>query len=325
MVLTTHRVCAPEQKPRHAAGLSRAPLFPFINARSGGNLGQERAEWMRAHIPMGRLGEMTVAGPDDNFRQAQRRCLRLCQEHQGIILLSGGDGTINGWLQLLAETRQPFALIPSGTFNLFARDHGIPVDPLQALEVALQGEERSVSIGRINGLPFAVSAGIGLHSRIIERRESDTREYGRNRLVALLSSLYTAFTRLRPFSARVATDHALSELRTSMILATLSRSHLEPLGIPFSSSLREEQMACCALRSLTWKDFLAFAWRRVSRRLESYDPQLWLQETRQANVALTRRHVKACLDGELCELQTPLEIRVQTGAVRLMMPSGTLL
>ncbi len=44
-----------------------------------------------------------------------------------VITASGGDGTINGVATIIKDSDAALGVIPSGTFNHFAKDAGIPI------------------------------------------------------------------------------------------------------------------------------------------------------------------------------------------------------
>ncbi len=80
-----------------------------------------------------------------------------------LVLVAGGDGTVRAAAQGLAHTGVPLGILPQGTGNLLARNLGLPQDEDEALDVALQGAERTLDLGRLDdGTAFTVMAGAGL-------------------------------------------------------------------------------------------------------------------------------------------------------------------
>jgi diacylglycerol kinase family enzyme/membrane-associated phospholipid phosphatase len=95
------------------------------------------------------------------------------RENVDLVLGAGGDGTIRVICSGLANTGIPFGLIPAGTGNLLARNIGIPLDEVAALDVAFDGADKAVDLVRltVDDKPpehFAVMAGIGLDAVIME-------------------------------------------------------------------------------------------------------------------------------------------------------------
>lgn len=86
-----------------------------------------------------------------------------------LILIWGGDGSVQRCLDSLAGSDVALAILPAGTGNLFASNLGIPKKSVaDAVEVALNGKERRIDLGRVNGEHFGVMAGIGLDAKMIK-------------------------------------------------------------------------------------------------------------------------------------------------------------
>ncbi len=79
------------------------------------------------------------------------------------IVVAGGDGSVGLYAEAAGRLGVPLAVVPVGTANDFARFHGIPDDPSEALELALNGERlERLELARIDGRPFVNVASGGL-------------------------------------------------------------------------------------------------------------------------------------------------------------------
>ena len=110
---------------------------------------------------------------EDHGRTMTEQAVR---EKVDLVLGAGGDGTIRVICSGLAQTGIPFGLIPAGTGNLLARNIGIPLDEVAALDVAFDGVDKALDLVRLqlDDQPpdhFAVMAGIGLDAVIMERAD----------------------------------------------------------------------------------------------------------------------------------------------------------
>jgi YegS/Rv2252/BmrU family lipid kinase len=109
---------------------------------------------------------LTVEAPQ-NAEDAVEVALRGAAEGYDRILAAGGDGTINRVVSALAETEVPLGIIPLGTVNVLARELGIPLDPVKALQVALGDRTRRLDLGTANGQYFTLMAGMGFDAKVV--------------------------------------------------------------------------------------------------------------------------------------------------------------
>jgi diacylglycerol kinase (ATP) len=104
-------------------------------------------------------------------RKAPRQALRAVEQGADLVLIWGGDGTVQRCLDALAGSDVAAAVIPAGTANLLAGNLGIPRDLTRALDIALDGARRPIDLGIVNGERFAVMAGAGFDA--IMMKEAD--------------------------------------------------------------------------------------------------------------------------------------------------------
>lgn len=76
----------------------------------------------------------------------------------------GGDGLVRPVAAALRDTEAALALLPGGRGNDFARVLEVPSDPAAAARVAVEGEERLVDVGEVDGEPYVGIASLGFDS-----------------------------------------------------------------------------------------------------------------------------------------------------------------
>ncbi|MDD3399570.1 MAG: diacylglycerol kinase family lipid kinase [Candidatus Pacebacteria bacterium] len=86
-----------------------------------------------------------------------------------MVIAAGGDGTVSEVAGVLAGSKIPLAVIPSGTGNDFSKGLGIPQNPREALETALCGKKIKIDAGTINGRVFINAASFGLDAKLTGR------------------------------------------------------------------------------------------------------------------------------------------------------------
>jgi diacylglycerol kinase family enzyme len=131
------------------------------------------------------------------------KAVRDAQADGGLVVAAGGDGTINAVAAAALREAVPMGVIPMGTFNYFSREHVLALDPEVAVQDMLhameRGDMRPVQVGFVNDRMFVVNAAVGLYPRLLAEREMASKRFGRSRMVAILSAVWSMF---RPAGGR---------------------------------------------------------------------------------------------------------------------------
>lgn len=140
-----------------------------------------------------------------------------------LVVVCGGDGTLRAAATALAGSAVPLALVPCGTGNLLARNLGLPLSPVDALDAALRGTVHSVDLGRIegDGLPtthFAAMCGAGLDAAMLQRANADDRTKANLGWLAYVLALPRVWSRTPRMSVDVRLDGAPAHRRTARMV-----------------------------------------------------------------------------------------------------------
>jgi YegS/Rv2252/BmrU family lipid kinase len=84
-----------------------------------------------------------------------------------LVVACGGDGTVNEVASSLVGTGVALGVVPLGTGNLLATNLGIPTAIEDALAVLVDGDERRIDVGRVDGRIFLGMTGMGLDAAMI--------------------------------------------------------------------------------------------------------------------------------------------------------------
>lgn len=71
-----------------------------------------------------------------------------------LVIVGGGDGTLNAVVDSLVETNLPLGILPLGTANDLARTLNLPLTMKEACDVIAKGNLKSIDLGRVNGKYF---------------------------------------------------------------------------------------------------------------------------------------------------------------------------
>jgi len=183
-----------------------------------------------------------------------------------VVVVLGGDGTLNEAANGLAGTGTALAVLPGGSTNVFARTMGLPNDPIEAtsdlLDALARGAIERVGLGSVNGRYFLFHVGLGFDAEVVrqvERRTTLKRYAGHPLFVyAGFTTWFRHYDRARPRFALHHADGAVVEDGCfGLVLNTNPYTYLgnRPLQVAPEATL-ERGLASLTLRTL---DFPTFA------------------------------------------------------------------
>lgn len=79
-----------------------------------------------------------------------------------LLIVIGGDGTVNAVLNAIAPSDLPLAIVPAGTANDLATQLGIPSQPRRACRAIREGRLATLDLLCLNGRYFATAGGLGV-------------------------------------------------------------------------------------------------------------------------------------------------------------------
>ena len=161
-----------ESKPSRGSEIDPAsPLLFIINAASGSNNPDTTRHVIEEALrSAGRTGEFLCARPEELARVATQVAVTAIAQRTAVVAV-GGDGTINSVAQAAHAEGCAMGVLPQGTFNYFARTHGIPTNAADAAQALLHSVPAPVQVGLINDRVFLVNASLGLYPELLQDRE----------------------------------------------------------------------------------------------------------------------------------------------------------
>jgi len=243
------------------------------------------------------LREAAVArGVDVHFLEQGEDLQELARTADAEVLgMAGGDGSLAAVAEVAIERDLPFVCIPFGTRNHFARDIGLDLDnPIAAL-AAFEGEERSVDVGRVGDRLFLNNVSLGLYALLVHRRERHRRR--RDALARLRALLLVA--REHRGKDQFVIDGKLVAARVVVVAANAYSFELLSIG-------ERESMDDGRLHLYVPHGFRRITWDERS--------------CTELTIETPSRSVRAAIDGEPARLVSPVELRLEPQALRVLVP-----
>lgn len=107
---------------------------------------------------------LAMTTPDDGGIAVAKAAV---ESGANLVVACGGDGTVNAVVQALSGTDVVLGILPLGTGNLLAGQLGIPTGREDAIAGLLDGSDRRIDLGAVDGRDFVGMAGLGLDAAMI--------------------------------------------------------------------------------------------------------------------------------------------------------------
>jgi YegS/Rv2252/BmrU family lipid kinase len=167
-----------------------------------------------------------------------------------LVILGGGDGTINAGLASLLEARLPLGILPLGTANNTARTLEIPTELADAARVIARGATRRIDVGQVGDRYFLTTASIGLSVRITkELSGASKRRWGP---LAYGVAAIRTLSRVHPFDAEIQHDGGSRRLRAIQIMVGNGRHYGAALTVAEDAEPDDALLDCYAIEAVPW-------------------------------------------------------------------------
>jgi diacylglycerol kinase (ATP) len=147
----------------------RALIFVNRHARQGGDKLNEALEQLE------KLGFDLIEKKIKNAEQIPT-VISQQKDQVDLVIIGGGDGTLNAAVEGLVDAQLPLGILPLGTANDLARTLGIPTTLPEACQVIANGNMQRIDLGWVNGKYFFNVASLGLSVKITRQLTKDVKQ-----------------------------------------------------------------------------------------------------------------------------------------------------
>ena len=289
----------------------------ILNPSSGRERGPAQVELVTTKLKH-RYDDVTIvvtSGDGDAERAAKIAVADGCDA----LFVAGGDGTLNEAMNGLVTAgglaEVVVGIVPFGTGNDFAAALGIPLETEPALEILLEGRERAVDLGEVNGRVFVNTSGGGFIAEVSAAVTPQLKTIA-GRLAYLIGGAQVLFE-FEPVGASVTLSPGPVQVSRSLYAFAVCNSRLIAGGrlIAPNALIDDGMLDVCLIEAMSAIEFVALA-RKVADGEHVKDPRVLYYQAQSVRVELDRAvHVNT--DGEVFE-DTRCDYRVLPCAARFL-------
>lgn len=292
------------------ANASRIPAF--VNPKSG------NSEGARAALEQAGSFDIRLVNPEklhDDIKDA-------IESGATRILVAGGDGSIRAGARALRGSACELAVLPAGTLNHFAKDHGIPVDLIEAAQAA--GGEVTIAIdaASVGDTIFLNTSSIGAYVTFMRVRERLEKRFG-YRLASLFAAIRT-FVIMPTIAVEIEVEGNARIYRTPLVFVGVGERELQVPDLGRRLENGRRGLHVIIVQGRRRARLLAMALAAVARGVKSAarTPELDTFIVERCTMSVRGKSVSVALDGEVEVMSAPLEYRLERDILRVAGAAG---
>ena len=242
------------------------------------------------------------------------------------IIAGGGDGTIASIARHLTGTDIALGILPLGTMNLMAKSLDISPDVSGALAELGRANSRLIDVGRVEDQIFLHHLSLGIQPRMVRIREKLGYSTRLTKMLAGLRAMFSVVMNPQSLRLKAIIDGHTVELKSPALV--ISNNLYADSTWMKHRSLEEGLLGIYAVKPMSWLAFVKLAldmfrgrWRDNLNVLEDSAKHVIIEKRRRFGGK--SRAILCTLDGEVTLLSTPLEVRINPLALKVLTPLVT--
>jgi YegS/Rv2252/BmrU family lipid kinase len=287
---------------------SHALLLVNRHARQG----QKRYE--EAINCLHQLGLKIITESTENPTQLGE-LIRHYQQEINLVIVGGGDGTLNAAVEAIVDTQLTLGILPLGTANDLARTLGIPNSIPQACEIIANGKLRRIDLGSVNGKYFFNVASLGLSVNITQQLTKEIKQ--RWGILAYAAIAFQVIWKSRPFSAEIQIHGESTLVKTVQIAVGNGRYYGGGMAIVHDAAIDDQRLDLYSLEIDHWWQIIPLLPAMREGKHINWPNVRALQG--QEITVYTRKPHSINTDGEITT-HTPAVFRVIPQAIAVLAP-----
>ncbi|MBI1750422.1 MAG: diacylglycerol kinase family lipid kinase [Acidobacteria bacterium] len=267
----------------------------------------------------GILAELeATTGPGSATAQARN----AVADGRQLVIVCGGDGTINEIVNGLAGSQVPMAVLPGGTANVLVKELSLPWDIPRAAERLARGTPRRMALGVAlsseipGGRRYFISlAGAGPDGKLVNAVDLETK-----RRMGILAYWFEGFRQLFQYSFpsfRVIT--AEQEHTATLVVAGRTKHYGGPVRITTEASLFEDHFEVLAATSQSHWRYATNLVKLLAGYMRGTPGNYYWKTTSVRCEATGGEDIWAQVDGEPIG-RLPVEFKIVPDALTLVVP-----
>jgi len=244
-----------------------------------------------------------------------RHLASTIRDDHSLLVVVGGDGTINEVINGIGPGSPPLAVVPTGTGNVLAKELGLPKAIPEVCRMISRGASRSLDVASIGRRRFLLMAGVGFDAQVALVLSSERK--GCIGLHSYTGPIIRTLLRYRPPTLHVEIDGGRTSRVASLVIISNVSAYGGPLQVAPHAVPDDGLLDVCVFKGRSRADIMRYFWGAWCGRVGRFDDVEYL---RGKEITVTAdRKVPIQVDGDPVGW-TPATFRLEEWRVPLLVP-----
>lgn len=241
--------------------------------------------------------------------------LKKATEVHSVLLVGGGDGTVRSATQHCLHSQTILGVLPLGTLNHFAQELALPATPEALIQAITKNKTTIIDVAQVNDSVFVNNSSIGFYPHFATKRNHYNKFY--NKWLSYLPGLWDTLKSHPSFELSIKNAEFNISLRTSFLMISNNLYSYEfPLKF-VRTDFNKSELGLYYFKHGTL---------RISKLIRYFFKRKTSFELKKTTFPLEITikgidKVKVSVDGEVLNLNTPLQYQIHSNSLSVLTDS----
>lgn len=239
----------------------------------------------------------------------------LSEGDYSLVIIAGGDGTINEAASGLRDKSITMGILPFGSGNGLARHIGVYRDLEHSIRVIEEGHVIEADCGTVNDRPFFTTFGMGFDAAVSEKF-AGMKKRGP---LSYIKSAVKEFFKYEPYSYKLTIEGRVYEFKAFLLTVANASQYGNNAFIAPYASIKDGWLDVTIIHKEKPLKLVAAGLELFTGQL---DKNLTVQRFKIKECVIETNATIAHVDGEPLEVTSPIEIKCKPRVLRLCTATG---
>lgn len=228
------------------------------------------------------------------------------------VVAVGGDGTVNAVANIVTKLALPMGVIPAGTLNHFAKDMGLPIDPIQAAAVIAKQRIAKIDYATINDRAFVNNCNLGGYPETVMQRDKSSLP---SKWLAGVIAAVKVWNQHKRQNFALEVDDNKMRVRAGSLFIGNNSYQLEGVQFTARPKLDQGRLQLVVIKTGRLRHLVSILISFITKRAHE---KVDIHHAKELTIRSAKTHYNVAIDGEVAKFDMPLSIKIHSKALSVL-------